>query len=296
VDEPQLIGRSSEALPITDSTVSRRHAELTPDDGMWYLRDLESSNGTYVNGQRIEDRLALSPGDQIRCGSTLLLFMSAADDPRTRMVEVVDPEMFDVTFEQTVDVNEDSMILASPDPVRAAMDHLRVVYDLTALTASSFERDDLLNRVFILLQEDLEGPSEPVVVRYKQKPKNLDEGRIPVSRTIVSHTIEKGEGILSTNAMNDNRFRSGISVRDYGIRSAICVPIVYGPRTLGVIHIDSSLVNFTFNESQLRLLNAPSVWPRSARPWRRSATPSRTSCRVCVAVQTPSSWPSSGRT
>ena len=31
-NEPQLIGRSSEALPISDTTVSRRHAELTPDD------------------------------------------------------------------------------------------------------------------------------------------------------------------------------------------------------------------------------------------------------------------------
>ncbi|MEE8155907.1 MAG: FHA domain-containing protein, partial [Phycisphaerales bacterium] len=45
VDEPQLIGRSSESLSLTDGTVSRRHAELTPDDGRWYLRDLDSSNG-----------------------------------------------------------------------------------------------------------------------------------------------------------------------------------------------------------------------------------------------------------
>src|SRR5690606_24642242 len=51
--EPQLLGRSSEALPITDSTVSRRHAELTPDDGRWWLRDLGSQNGTYLNGVRI---------------------------------------------------------------------------------------------------------------------------------------------------------------------------------------------------------------------------------------------------
>src|SRR5688500_14035383 len=47
--EPQLIGRSSEALPLTDNTVSRRHAELTPDDGVWWIRDLHSQNGTYVN-------------------------------------------------------------------------------------------------------------------------------------------------------------------------------------------------------------------------------------------------------
>jgi signal transduction histidine kinase len=56
--------------------------------------------------------------------------------------------------------------------------------------------------------------------------------------------------------MNDQRFRSGDSVQDYGIRSAICVPIRTAERTFGVIHIDSSLANFTFTPQQLRLMNA----------------------------------------
>lgn len=268
-DEPQLIGRSSEALPLNDSTVSRRHAELTPDEGKWYLRDLDSANGTFVNGRRIRERIKLTPGDQIRCGSTLFVFMLKADAKKPSPVELLDPEVFDVTIESRANANEESMVMASPDPVLAAPDHLRVIYELTALTASTFEREPLLNRVmdlvfaefepdrgFILLQDSASARPEPVVVRYKTKPKTLDEGRIPVSRTIVQHTIDKGEGILSTNAMNDTRFRSGDSVRDYGIRSAICVPIRTGRRVFGVIHIDSSLANFTFTESQLALLNA----------------------------------------
>jgi signal transduction histidine kinase len=93
-------------------------------------------------------------------------------------------------------------------------------------------------------------------VRYKVRPRTLDEGRIPVSRTIIRHAMGRGEGVLSTNAMNDTRFQSGDSVRDYGIRSAICTPIVAGSRRLGVINIDSQLADFTFTEQQLRLLNA----------------------------------------
>jgi two-component system NtrC family sensor kinase len=112
------------------------------------------------------------------------------------------------------------------------------------------------DRGFILLQESASARPEPAVVRYRQRPKTLDEGRIPVSRTIIQHALELGEGILSTNAMNDQRFRSGDSVQDYGIRSAICVPIRTAERTFGVIHIDSSLANFTFTPQQLRLLNA----------------------------------------
>lgn len=271
--EPQLIGRSSEALPISDTTVSRRHAELTPDDGAWYLRDLDSANGTFLNGRKLTSRARLSPGDQIRCGSTLLVFGVSGESRESSAVEIVDPDLFDVTVEGMTksgrDPNEESMVLASPDPVVAAGEHLRVIYDLTALTGTVFERNELLGRVmdlvfdefepdrgFVLLQESPQARPEPAVVRYKVRPKTVDEGRIPVSRTIVQHTLEKSEGILSTNAMNDQRFRQGDSVQDYGIRSAICVPIRAGQRTFGVIHIDSSLANFTFTEAQLQLMNA----------------------------------------
>ncbi|MBT8485134.1 MAG: FHA domain-containing protein [Phycisphaerales bacterium] len=270
VHEPQLIGRSSEALPITDTTVSRRHAELTPDDGIWYLRDLESANGTFVNGTAISERVQLEPGDQIRCGSTLFLFTLTPDeDRRSTAIRLMEERALDVTVEEKLDPNAESMILASPDPVRAASDHLRVIYDLTALTASTLNRSELLERVmelvfdefrpdrgFILLGADGNAPLDPVVVRYKVRPRTVDEGRIPVSRTIIQHAMEKGEGILSTNAMNDTRFASGDSVRDYGIRSALCVPIAAGTRIFGVVHIDSQMMNFTFTAQQLQLLNA----------------------------------------
>ncbi len=271
--EPQLIGRSSESLPLTDATVSRRHAELTPDDSKWYLRDLDSSNGTYINGERIaRERIELSPGDQIRCGSTLMVFAATTPPETASVVQVVATGDMDVTVEHRIDPNEDSVILAEPDPVKAANDHLRVVYELTALTASTVDRDTLLegvmslifeelrpDRGFILLREDPADPAsrlQPAVMRYKERPLTVEEGHIPVSQTIIQHTLARGEGILSTNAMNDTRFRAGDSVRAYGIRSAICVPIRTRQRIHGVIHIDSSMAQFTFTESQLNLANA----------------------------------------
>ncbi|MHC4909872.1 MAG: FHA domain-containing protein, partial [Planctomycetota bacterium] len=221
-NEPQLIGRSSEALPLTDSTVSRRHAELTPDHGDWYIRDLASANGTYLNGHQIADRERLSPGDQIKCGSTLFVYMPSAEERRDDTVQLLDPESFDVTVEHTVNANEESMVLGAADPVRATRDHLRVIYELTALTAGTSDRSEMLERVmdlifdefqpergFILHQSGPDQRSEPVVVRYRQRPKTQDEGRIPVSRTIITHTLERREGVLSTNAMNDDRFQSG---------------------------------------------------------------------------------------
>ena len=73
-NEPQMIGRSSESLPLTDRSISRRHAELTPDDGSWFINDLHSANGSFVNGVRVNGRRLLQQGDQIRIGTTLFLY------------------------------------------------------------------------------------------------------------------------------------------------------------------------------------------------------------------------------
>jgi FHA domain/Domain of unknown function (DUF1707) len=63
-----LIGRSSAChLVLSDDTVSRRHAELRAEDGRWLLRDLGSSNGTWVNGRRVMEA-EVRPGDLVQLG------------------------------------------------------------------------------------------------------------------------------------------------------------------------------------------------------------------------------------
>lgn len=268
-NEPQLIGRSSEALPITDNTVSRRHAELTPDAGAWFIRDLHSQNGTYVNGVRIRERTMLRQGDQIRVGASLFVFGSA-DAAEAAMVRVLKPDEIDSEFEQTLASNDDSVVLAEPEPGQAALHHLRVIYRLTTLTTQALDRDALLAGVLELVFGEVEpergcimlysdGPErrlEPAVVKFARKPKDRDEARIHVSRTILHHALSTSEGVLSTNAMHDPRFAAGDSVQRLHIRSAICSPIVYRDRTFGAIYIDSSIANYTFTSEQLALMNA----------------------------------------
>lgn len=89
--EPQLIGRSTEAVPLHDESVSRRHAELTPDEGRWWIRDLESSNGTWVNDHAIEDRTPLAPGDRIRCGDTILILARSEEAGPGGSIRAIDP-------------------------------------------------------------------------------------------------------------------------------------------------------------------------------------------------------------
>jgi len=74
--EPVVLGRESSDIVLRDPAVSRRHAELYFDNGRWMVRDLESSNGTFVNGQKITGPVELHNNDQIRCGTTVVLFES----------------------------------------------------------------------------------------------------------------------------------------------------------------------------------------------------------------------------
>ena len=302
--EPQLIGRSSEALPIDDNAISRRHAELTPDDGAWYIRDLQSQNGTYVNGVRILERTRLKPGDQVRVGQSLLVFGGTPSKPgeavrvvgRDRVESSIDRALPSYALsERTLgdrsawgtpapgsNPNDDSVILAEPEPRLAAMDHLRIIYRLTSmLSQRGMEAQPLLEGVMdlvfsefgpqrgcvMLVDEEAPAPPDatgatqpprcvPVVVRYKDPPLDADTAQINVSRTILQHALSRTEGVLSTNAMNDPRFAKGDSVQRFNIRSAICSPIVFRERTFGAIYVDSSVANYTFTPEQLALMNA----------------------------------------
>ena len=89
--EPQLVGRSTEALGSTDPSVSRRHAALTPSEGRWFVQDLRSTHGTWVNGQRAEARTELRPGDALRCGDTVMEVRRSVPDAPGRAPDA-DPD------------------------------------------------------------------------------------------------------------------------------------------------------------------------------------------------------------
>ncbi len=274
---PQLIGRSSEALPISDTTVSRRHAEITPDKGTWWIRDLDSHNGTIVNGKPITERQRLAEGDQIRVGETVFRVGDPALREQAETVRLMLPHEMDASVERTLESNEDSMILPLQDPSAAAKEHLRLIYKLTSLTTQITDRLKLLESVmdlafselkpergFIMLKaDDAEGALRPLVVRHKTAPARGEDPRIQVSRTILQHCVRRGEGLLSSNAMADPRFNAtgsggggGDSIQRFHIRSALCSPIRFKDRTFGAIYLDSSAASGTFTPAHLALLNA----------------------------------------
>jgi pSer/pThr/pTyr-binding forkhead associated (FHA) protein len=80
-DAPFVIGRSRSCqVRVSSGEVSRRHAEICASNGGFLLRDLASTNGSFLNGRRVTEQ-ALQPGDRIRIGDRTLTFCQVAAVP-----------------------------------------------------------------------------------------------------------------------------------------------------------------------------------------------------------------------
>jgi len=74
-DQPVTIGRSAKCeIVLRDDNVSRQHCRISLWDGEYIVKDLDSANGTFVNGERV-DEAVLKNGDLVACGDTNLMVM-----------------------------------------------------------------------------------------------------------------------------------------------------------------------------------------------------------------------------
>jgi predicted component of type VI protein secretion system len=82
-----IIGRdASNGVAINDSEVSRKHAKLSLHGSAYVVQDLGSTNGTFVNGQRITGSQVLNPGDTVSFGENIVLVYEAAHDPNATVI------------------------------------------------------------------------------------------------------------------------------------------------------------------------------------------------------------------
>ncbi len=274
-DKPVLIGRASKAVPLTDYTVSRRHAEIRPESGAWLLADLRSANGTYLNNKRLERPCRLKDGDQIRLGATLLVWDGSKGSTDAGSRTTVSADLVDLdagnngpgaAILETARSADDSMILASPVAAEAVRSW-RVISTLLDAVGAGLTPKRLAERVldvvfeevpadrgFILLRNEKHGRFETEAARAD----DATNQKLRASKTIVDHVIEKKEGVLCSNAMSDTRFSEpgGEGLRSIGLKSVICAPMVAHETGLGVIYVDCVMSKHIYTEEQLRLVTA----------------------------------------
>ncbi|MBU0641127.1 MAG: FHA domain-containing protein [Planctomycetes bacterium] len=272
-----LIGRGSDQIPLSDQTVSRQQAKLEAVNGGWVLTDLESANGTYVNGVRIQEPIRLKHGDQVRLGSSVLVYAGdesleqvCAPNIPSDLVTLDAGSESDPSIMSSVPSSEDSVVMATPDAAHAVR-AWNVMRELSRVIGSLLLTDELLKRVMgivcaevkvsrgiIFMRDEETDTLVPEVVQFHGRESRQRPGckRIIASHTITNHVVESRAGVLCSNIISDKRFASGKSVQNLGMRSIICAPIMSRNQVLGLIHLDSPVTQHTYNEHELRLITA----------------------------------------
>ena len=282
LNQPKMVmGRHPDCEIVIDAgAVSRQHAQIILADDNFYIEDLQSRNGTYVNDRRIEGRKLLCHADSLRICDVAFRFEDDVFLKKQAATARDTGFAIDIGSSQSVLIDDDrdapsgSKVMTKievSDTARMRLDtnpitKLKAVLEITRSLGRSLSIDDVLPKVldslfiifpqadrgFIVLTEGDEGRLIPKAVKFR-RPNEDDEIRI--SRTIVDEVMSSKEAILSADAATDSRFQMSQSVADFRIRSMMCAPLLDSEgNAQGVIQIDTLNQTARFRGEDLEVL------------------------------------------
>ena len=242
-----VIGRHPDChIVVNVGAVSRQHARILFQDSRFFLEDLKSRNGTFLNGKRIEGLAPIQHGDQIRVCDISFTFhqddrpverfrpRSGADGSTLATVLLDDEaQTTSSTIMSKLDVSSSRgrvQFTSSPEAKLAAL--LEITQSLGKALALDEVLPQVLNSLFkIFVQADrgfigLKNNAGVLVPRWYKVRREEAEDTIRVSRTIVKQVMESQEAILSADAASDERFEMSQSIADFRIRSMMCAPLL----------------------------------------------------------------------
>ena len=273
-----IVGRALNCdIPVFDATISRRHAEVAADPQGVQVTDLGSSNGTFLNGTRVE-QCRVASGDVITFGKVAFRLREVAPPPEpvTPTPPTGPAPKPGSTIIGKLAVGSlgtgglvDVLRSSGPQAVTGAPEDrtqmklaalLKVATDLTKQVDVNVLLDLVVEKCFDLFQGDrasilLGDTAQTLQPRVARDKKARALGEL-VPQSIARAAFENKDALLSENASEDARF-GGQSILMQQVRSAMCAPLVGSEnRALGVIYVDSQMTNHRFTRDDLEFLAA----------------------------------------
>jgi serine phosphatase RsbU (regulator of sigma subunit)/pSer/pThr/pTyr-binding forkhead associated (FHA) protein len=289
------IGRSvRNDLWTDDPFTSRLHAEIRQrGDGFW-LSDLGSANGTFMNGARLTAPVMLRDKDVFRVGETEICFVEHDETaplrgqtgvliaPASEASAQIKPEATIVAGApssgtsvskviSSLDLAQKTTVSGMPQVAETSADILAVISRVSVALLSSLSLDETLNQVldcvfealpadhgYLMLFEQASRHAAPELICKAMKSRQPLAGNEPaevkISHSISEQVLKQGISVLTSDAQHDPRFQQNQSIVLSGIRSVMAVPLMIEGRILGMIYVDSSFGTNRFTEPQLQLL------------------------------------------
>ena len=268
--DPVTLGRDIGCeIQVPDAKVSRRHAQVALEGSVWTLTDLESRNGTLINGQPVTKQ-ALNPLDEVTLGDVPFLFVT--DEGERQELPPEDTSWIRPTIAETI--VSDRIELLRRGRVTHSREDLELVNEalVTLFRYSTAASDakavpqlfDMLvkavdeaigpDRVVPILADSATGERKPWLRQNSAFDRKLAE--VPVSRSIIDFAFKERLSVLSHAPAEDERFRNSPSIQVNRIATAMCVPLRSGETILGAVYTDRLGDAKPFTRTDLELLTA----------------------------------------
>jgi transcriptional regulator with GAF, ATPase, and Fis domain len=270
VEGEVTIGReASNAIAVIDPSVSRKHCAVLARDGKFQVRDLDSRNGTLVNGLGVQEQW-LQHGDEIGTGDSSFLFLLEDQDLATPgRVEFEDSQR---TVDTTV-IHPRDVLYLQPDrllrelpPTSQIARNLNALLKISRIVHAIRDLDDLQGQLLDLIFEVVPAGRGAILLadREGQQFNSMfararQAGQAPlvkVSRTVARQVLEQGIAILGSDVPSSDDLRQVESLVASQVRSLLCVPLTVFQRVIGCIYLDSNTLGSRLHEDHLQLVTA----------------------------------------
>lgn len=264
LDHSVIVGRenSCDLCFPEDGGLSRQHFRLAFRDGEWFVEDLESRNGTYLNGERISASRALAVGDAIKASKLIFRFSPEARESRPlRLPEdrAGEPDLQQSVVLSLKDVMQQSSPGTAPRPdvpggqwSTPAQALLRAGRELVAGRPLPE-----LFRVILDLSLEAVGAERGVLLTLesgKLVEQASSKGEFRISSTVRQQVLEERASLLIHDVPGDLRFQLQQSIIQQQVLSLMAVPLQTEDRVIGLIYVDCRSAQRQFTPEHLGLL------------------------------------------
>jgi adenylate cyclase len=278
-------------LVLADTSVSRRHATLTPaPGGGWRIIDRGSANGISVNGLAVPDA-TLRNNVVITIGAYTLRFETMNEQKVVVRAPSLPPKLTQmlskpVDTSQLTSYRPPSTTHAAPGGAAgaaakrgestAALEKrletaerenqlLTLLYEVNRSLGELNSTDEVIDRVLELVLQlegveracvmllDANGEFLPGRVRYRHQVQCSDETKMMLSQSIIRQVMKEGTPVVVEDAQSDARFLMSRSVSLAGIHSAMCAPLRSHQRMHGLLYVDNLSKSGVFSKEDLNV-------------------------------------------
>ena len=263
------IGRDpANLLAISDPSLSRRHCLLIREGDSFKIRDLESRNGTFLNGVSIKES-ELGHGDQIAIGDSVFVLLLREESGMKPTARV---EFEDSLTEAHAQFHPQDVLYLHPErilqelPVNSRLArNLNALLKISRMVHAIRDLEQLQSQILELIFEVV--PAERGAVLLDPKAETFASvfarHRAPtstqpvrVSRTIARQVLEQGLAILSSDIHSGGGFAGVESLVVSNVRSLLCVPLSVFKKVIGCVYLDTTNAATRFDEDNLQLVAA----------------------------------------